>query len=569
MHTFIRILKKYHDNTPDKAAFVFLDIEGKEKETLSYKTLFQKAKLLSTLMPKELNTGDRVLLLHQSGLGPIISLFACWMRGLIATPLPLNYFRKRHMIAKHILNDVRPSLILHDGVINKGAHEIPQIPDIDTTKLQILQHTDHVPHPGLNQFKESDIAILQYTSGSISMPKGVEVTHANVLANSEMIKRAMNHDERSTFCGWVPFFHDQGLIGNILQPIYIGATCVLMSPQTFTRNPLLWIRTISKYRVHTSGGPNFAYALCRARYKKNKMQDVDLSSWKVAFNGAETIRYETLKEFSRCFREHGFKESALYPSYGLAEATLMVTGKSGDNPVFRTLDQTALLKGKVKDKEFLSSGKHTTTLVSSGQALNKEGIRIVDPLTQTKCESEKIGEIWLSGEHIAKGYRSNAHETRHTFTNYIRNEEGGIDDEVNYLRTGDLGFMDKQGEVFILSRIKDLIIKYGNNLIPDDIEFCVSTCDQAFDPHRCIVFSIDRENEEDIIVIQEVRREHLHSFDKTRAGKAVRKSLQEQFGCTPKALLFSKPNSIKLTTSGKKQRQATKTSYLQGEIESL
>src|ERR1044072_7725154 len=308
------------------------------------------------------------------------------------------------------------------------------------------------------------------------------VTHDNLLHNEEMIRRAFGQSEQSIILGWLPIYHDMGLIGNVLQPLYLGAHCIIMSPAAFIQRPFRWLRAISHYRATTSGGPNFAYELCIRRINESQRAELDLSSWSVAFNGAEPVREHTLKRFSEFFAPCGFSPRSFRPCYGLAEATLLVSGQERGGSLIKSFDSGALEKDLVRQVQ--AGGDNARMLVSCGAALPDQRIVIVDRDTLRECPADKVGEVWVSGPSVARGYWSRPEETEQTFKAYLSDTGEGP-----FLRTGDLGFL-REGELFITGRLKDLIIIRGLNHYPQDIELTVQNSHPALRPDSGAAFSI-------------------------------------------------------------------------------
>lgn len=411
--------------------------------------------------------------------------------------------------------------------------------------------------PLANNYSNDGIAFLQYTSGSTSAPKGVMVTHANIIANQQMIREAFSHDEESTFVGWVPHYHDQGLIGNILQPMFIGATSVLMSPVTFMRWPLHWLKAISMFRAHTSGGPNFAFDACVAALEREPQPDLDLSSWQVAFNGAEPIRNDTLVKFSKAFSRFGFRSSSLYPCYGLAECTLLAAGgvKQQGARVL-TVDRQSLCQGEV----VLDGSTQAMQLVSSGKALSQENIAIVDPKTLAPCDDGRIGEIWISGPHVADGYWNRSEQTTETFCNYLLGDARKL-----FLRTGDLGFLH-EGCLYVTGRLNDMVIVRGMNIYPQDIEQCVSQAHESLESAGCAVFSTQEANER-LVIVQEIRREWRKKASRDEVTIAIRRAVVMDIGVTPDDIVLLMPGHLLKTSSGKVMRSTIRSRYMDNTLE--
>ncbi|HWL84626.1 MAG TPA: fatty acyl-AMP ligase, partial [Polyangiaceae bacterium] len=400
------------------------------------------------------------------------------------------------------------------------------------------------------------LAFLQYTSGSTGNPKGVALTHSNVLHNLGRIRDAFEMTESSVSLMWVPPYHDMGLIGGVLAPLAVGIPAYLMSPVDFLLRPMRWLRTIARYRVTVSCAPNFAYDLCVRKSTPEERSALDLSSWRVAGNGAEPLRAETIERFVRAFEPSGFRSDALRPCYGLAEATLLVTmakARSGGATVAH-FDGSSLERGCARPP---IAGKASVQLVSSGQAASDLRVVIVDPDSMSPCEAGRVGEVWIAGPSVATGYFAAQEETMLVFDAQLEKER--------YLRTGDLGFLDGD-ELFVTGRIKDVIIVRGCNHYPQDIETTVMECHSAMRPGCGAAFAVTIEGEERVIVAQEM--------DPGRGDPALllaiaRRAILEHHDVPLHAVLLLGPRTIPKTSSGKIQRQACRASYLAGTLETL
>src|SRR5689334_9468784 len=350
------------------------------------------------------------------------------------------------------------------------------------------------------ELTSESLAYLQYTSGSTSMPKGVMVTHGNVLHNSASIHKGFAHTPDSRALTWLPHFHDMGLIDGIIQPLYGNFAGTIMSPASFLQHPLRCLYAVTRFQITHTGGPNFAYDLCVRRVTLPQLATLDLRSWRVAYNGAEPVRVETLRRFADTFRECGFREGVFYPAYGLAEATLKVSG--GPSAVTCSVRAEALEQHRVI--EAVPEQENTRTLVSCGEAGLDTEIEIVDPETLRRCETNAVGEIWVHGRGVAAGYWGRPEETEQTFhARYVDADDRTS--QKTYLRTGDLGFV-RDGELFVTGRVKDLIIIRGRNLYPHDLELAVEHCDDALRAGGGAAFSLEVEDEEHLVIVQELKR---------------------------------------------------------------
>ncbi|HEY0083939.1 MAG TPA: AMP-binding protein [Pyrinomonadaceae bacterium] len=405
------------------------------------------------------------------------------------------------------------------------------------------------------------LAYLQYTSGSTSAPKGVMVSHANIVYNSAYIDEGFEHTTESVSLTWLPHFHDMGLIYGILQPLYKGFHGFIMSPASFVQRPARWLEAITRYQVTHSGGPNFAYDLCVRKIAPAERAALDLSSWRVAFNGAEPIRAETLDQFDAAFAPQGFRRAAFYAAYGLAEATLKVSGGRGaDGPLNRRVRASGLEENLV-----VAAGadeEDARVLVSCGEVGSGTKVLIVNPESLSPCAAGEVGEVWVSGPGVAQGYWNSPEETERTFLAYT---EGAVA-EGPFLRTGDLGFQS-DGELFVTGRLKDMIIIRGLNHYPHDIELTVGRSHPQLGVSGCAAFSVEVQGEERLVVVQEIRPRV--GMNLTEVTEAIRQSVAEVHELQIYAVVLVKPGGVPKTSSGKVQRRACRKSFLEGSFDEL
>jgi len=416
----------------------------------------------------------------------------------------------------------------------------------------------------LSRPRHDEIAFLQYTSGSTSAPKGVIVSHGNLVENSEMIRIAFGNTRRSTYVSWLPLHHDMGLILNALQSFYVGALCVMLAPVSFMQRPLSWLRAIHDYRAEVAGGPNFGFDLCVRRYRADQMQAIDLSCWKVAFNGAEPVRAETIGRFAATFAPHGFDPKSCQPAYGMAEATLLIsTGWRGVGPMTRTLSRDALQRHAALAP---AKGADKHVLVGCGRHLVGERVAVVEPETRKRLAAGLIGEIWVAGPNVAQGYWRNPEATASVFKARIEGE----DPECRWLRTGDLGFVDEIGELFITGRIKDLIIIRGINHYPQDIEATVEDCHPGLRAHCGAAFSVvDHHSEEQLVVVQEIERAYRRQIDGEEIIASIREAITREHDVAAHEIVLIRTGTLPQTTSGKIQRNLARQMYLAGTLSLL
>jgi amino acid adenylation domain-containing protein len=534
-----------------------------EERTITYRELDLAARSVAALLEKHSALGDRVLLLYPPGLNFIVALCACFYGGRVAVPAyPPRPNRGADRLIG-IIQDAAPAVALtssevktkalHRFVKEKAFQELAVV-TTDSASPDASERWQPVTlDPGM-------LAVLQYTSGSTSIPKGVQVTHANLMQNEELIQHAFAQTEHDLVVGWLPVYHDMGLMGNVLQPLYCGAESILMPPTSFLQSPVRWLAAISRYRATTSGGPNFAYEFCCNRITAEQKANLDLSSWRVAFSGAEPVRAQSLKRFATEFRDCGFRSSAFVPCYGLAESTLFVSGGiTSTGPVIQALQAEALERNQVISAS--SEEPDCRLLVGCGEAGAGHEVCIVDPERLTRCEAGTVGEIWVAGPSVANGYWNRRQETADTFEARLADIGKGP-----YLRTGDLGFLLNE-ELFITGRRKDLIIIRGRNHYPHDLE---ETAEKAHPALRACVgaaFSIDTEGEERLVLVHEMNPRTQAETGAVIA--AVRQAIAKEHELQVHAVVLTRPGEIPRTTSGKIQRFLCRNAFLAGNLELL
>lgn len=560
--TLVDLLRHRAARQPNDIAFTFLTDGEDEQVHITNLELDQKARAIGAWLESLGLTGNRALLLYPAGLDFIAAFFGCLYAGVVAVPVYPPRRNRSLARIQAIANDARAKVALTTEAVLQRVD--PLIGDTPDLKRLTWLATCHVPEGMENRWQTPDIdahtlAFLQYTSGSTGHPKGVMLDHANLLHNSALIAHAFEHTRSGLGVFWLPSYHDMGLIGGILQPLYIGRPNVLMSPMSFLTRPLRWLTAISRFGATTSGGPNFAYDLCVRKITPEERDTLDLSSWEVAFNGAEPVRAETLDRFAEYFAPCGFRREAFYPCFGLAEATLIVSGGYVKKaPVIRSFDAAALSAGQVvADVEPDADG--VRMLVGCGQTLSDQEIVIADPQSFTRCPQGKVGEIWLRGPSVALGYWDKPDATESTFRAQLKDTGEGP-----FLRTGDLGFIE-EGELFVTGRIKDMIILHGVNLYPQDIEYTVQQCHPRLRPDSGAVFSVERDGREQLIVVSEVDRRKLG--DLQEVFDAVRRAVSAEHEVGVDAIVLIKVGSIPKTSSGKIQRHACRNGYLAGSLE--
>lgn len=547
--SIISHLIKHAHTFPDKIAFTLLVDEGKAPLTISYRELEAEVKQLAFRLRDQQLKGKPVLLVYQEMLAFIIAFLACEYAGVIPVPLPYVKGRKQFLRINGIIADVKTDTILCTAAtvaylekeLNNSPSELKlQFIPTDETAPSNQAYTDAPPSC-------SAIAFIQYTSGSVGDPKGVVVTGDNLLHNEQLIQQTFGCDENSVIFSWLPFHHDMGLIGNVLHTIYVGCTCILMSPVQFIQKPKVWLEKITEYKVTHSGAPNFAYDLCADRIAVNELTSIDLSHWKVAYNGSEPVHAATIQRFFNHFQSTGFKAEAFMPCYGLAEATLLVAGiKSGAVPLIVAVDKEAAARGSIMLAD--PGNSKAKTVMSSGRPVDGMKVKIIALKDQKECGVLEEGEICISGTSVTSGYWNK--DNQDLFYEY---------DGEKFLRTGDLGFLYKE-ELFVHGRLKEMLIVRGKNFYPYDIEQAVVACDEAIEMNGVAVFAL--EDEADIIVVAEVKRTYIHKLVTETVIAAIDQLIKGEFGISPHNIILTTPLGIPRTTSGKLQRVKCKAYYL-------
>ncbi len=559
--TLVDILKTRALHQPKQTAYTFLVNGETEEISLTYQELDQQAKAIAYELKNIKAIGKKALLLYPSGLEFIAAFFGCLYAGVVAVPANPPRRNQRLTRLQAIVKDTQPTIVLTTTpILNDIEHSFKQEPELTTLSCIPTENIDInlAQDLQLPQVTTDNLAFLQYTSGSTSVPKGVMITHGNLMHNEEMIKTAFQHTEKTVVVGWLPLFHDMGLIGNVLQPLYMGIPSIFMSPVAFLQKPWRWLSAISHYQATSSGGPNFAYDLCVNNITLSEQQSLDLSNWDLAFNGSEPVQAKTMQQFADTFASCGFRQKAFYPCYGMAETTLFVTGRVKTTPqVLQTVNADSLAQNQVVVE---CKNENSYVLVSCGKAWCDQQVIIVNPETLLQCPSDQVGEIWVSGASVASGYWGRTEETEHTFRAYLADTGA-----VPFLRTGDLGFLH-DNQLFITGRLKDVIIIRGQNYYPQDIEMTVEKSHPALHPSCGAAFSVDIDNSERLVIVQEVERSYLRKLDGPEVVGNIREAITSQHSLQVYAVVLIKTNSIPKTSSGKIQRHACRSGFLAGNL---
>lgn len=556
--TLFDVVFRHECEKPNATAFVFIE-EDKSETRRTFSELSSRVKRIASALQQRLKVGERAVLMYQPSLNFIESMLACFAAGVVA--VPVQPAQNRRVISRvfSIIDDCKCHIVLTDC---QTLQSIKRLGPLDSGFECGVEWvcTDSIDSDIDNIFNYMNVngdatAFLQYTSGSTGAPKGVIVTHDNILSNEVAIKNAFGHDGDAVVVGWLPLYHDMGLIGNVFQSLFLGITSILFSPMMFLASPINWLEAISKWGATTSGGPNFAYDLCVRRIAEKDLDGIDLSSWRVAYNGSEPVRERTIRDFTNKFSPYGFRAEAFYPCYGMAECTLFVSGGQA----------SALPKRLHIDKMRFAENVATplsdsqTVLIGCGNSSNNHSIIIVSPEKREVLPNGQIGEIWVCGPSVARGYWGKPELTEDVFRASTANGNG------TWLRTGDLGFIN-DNELFVAGRIKDLIIIRGHNYYPHDIECAIYSGNDALLPDGCAAFVVEEDDERPkLVVVAEVRRQIVSKFNVElfRSYLAMaRRDISDLYGLRLHDLVLIKPMSLPKTSSGKIRRSYCRELYL-------
>lgn len=574
--TLVQLFRSRAELMGDQRAYVFLKNGEVEHEVLDYASLDRSARAIAARLQNICSRGQRAILMYNPGVEFIRAFLGCQYSGVIAVPAyPPNMTRPEKDLGRlrSIKRSCRAAVVLTHAEIGDALSggTLPGFEHMDVLSTDTIEDNESAEWTEYDARPE-DLALLQYTSGSTAEPKGVMVSHDNLMHNLEFIHSCEANDSSSVSVSWLPPYHDMGLIEGILQPAYAGVPCYLMSPSAFIQKPLRWLRAISKYRASNSGGPNFGYQLCIDRIKQNifsgagdrqRNEPLDLSNWRVAYNGSETVRHKTMLEFCERFSPCGFSPDAFRPVYGLAESTLLVAASPANSrwKVHRVCNHHSDTAG---------AGMEQLESVSCGMTNPDSEIVIVDPSNRTRSKEGSEGEIWVSGRSVAQGYWENPRANLATFSAYLASGEGP------FLRTGDLG-VRWNGELHVTGRIKDVLIVRGRKYYPQEIEYLIETSVPSVASGGSVAFSIDDGCSEELIVLAEIRNREVNRLSSTvgggdrpkdealsRVARSIAQSIVEQFDVSPAAVDLVSAGSVCKTSSGKPMRYACRERYLAG-----
>jgi acyl-CoA synthetase (AMP-forming)/AMP-acid ligase II len=556
--TFVEVLQRWAIDRGDERALTFVTDGIVETEALTFADIDRQARSIAAHLSERLQPGDRALLLYPPTLAFVPAFFGCLFAGVTAVPAYPPSPRTVDRVVS-IMGDARPSAVLTPAsigpLVRAGLEEElgrSDLPAIETDGLD--DRSSEWKDPGIGP---ETVAFLQYTSGSTGDPRGVVMTHRNLISNQRAIQQSFGTNQGLVVVGWLPLHHDMGLNGNVLHPIYLGGRAYVMSPVEFLKRPYRWLQALSHFRANTSGGPNFAFERCVRKVTDEERATLDLSAWTTAFNGAEPIDPDTVERFIEVFARCGFRPEAMSPCYGLAEATVCVTGRPPlSGALIRSFDIRALEEdGRAVPKD----GANTRRLVSSGHAWADQRVVIADPALGVALPDGTVGEIWTSGGNVAPGYWHREPETRQTFSATLADTGEGP-----FLRTGDLGFV-LDGELYVTGRLKDLIIIRGRNYYPQDIERTLDAAGPAVRPGCGVAFGLEVEGEERLVIVQEIDDDPA-TVDVDAVVAAIRRQVAAHHGVRAHDVVLIPRGEIPKTSSGKLQRSLTKERYLAGSL---
>jgi len=557
-------LRQRAESEPRRVALRFLAERNEDEALLDYGSLDRRARALAVHLTTNGATGKRVLVLHAPGLDYIVALFGCLYAGAVAVPAyPPRAGRPLGRLRGMIEDSKAEFALTSPTILERIAKRLVEEPSLAKLHWIAPEQFDERAAAGWREIEQprDALALLQYTSGSTSEPKGVMLTQAHFVNNSHALAAQIGLNANDRIVSWLPPYHDMGLLSAVLAPVITGTEATLLSPSAFVQQPLRWLAAIDRFRGTLSGGPNFAYDLCIRRITAAQRATLDLSSWRVAFSGAERVRADTVERFCSVFAECGFQAKALAPCYGLAEATLGVSFADNQRgPVIRDFDAAQLGHGLAQDARL---GELTRRLVSSGKALPGCRVRIVDPETSLSQKDGEVGEIWVQSNSVATGYYGQDVLSRRMFRARTEDAASG---GATFLRTGDLGFTI-DGELFVMGRLKDLIILRGINHYPEDIEGTALTSHPQLRPTGGAAFCVDQDGEERLVIVHEVQA--ARELPVQEMESAMRRAIAEEHELAVHEIVFVAPATLPRTSSGKLRRRSIASSYVDGSLAAL
>ena len=572
--TLLDVLRRRSAQDGGRTAFVFLSHDVSEvaaEEVLTFAVLEGRARSVAAALQQHCARGDRALITCAPGLNYISAFYGCVMAGVVAVPAypPRNTRHMGRLLA--ISEDAAAAVVLTSSVLSghlralsETTGGLPRQIDVDTVPSELAK----VWRDPL--VRARDLVMLQYTSGTVGTPKGIMVSHAQLLANADRIAQVGQLDISTIGVYWVPPYHDMGLVAGLVLPVTVGCRHVLMLPAAFLQRPMRWLEAISHHRATHTSAPNFAYRLCAEQASAKDAAGLDLGSLRAAFCGAEIVRHDTLQAFVARFRATGLDWRCFRPAYGLAENVLLSTcPDAAVGPTCLEVEAKEVLAGRlvalrrVSGFDGAAPGEGERTLVSCGRPLPDHDMRIVDAETRQELPAGQIGEVWLSGPCVANGYWGRAEETRSIFRAHL--EAIGTTPSTNYLRTGDLGAV-LDGELYVFGRIKEMVIVRGRNLYATDLEATTSASHPALGFDRTIAFSIEVEGAEEVGIVHELSRVAMRNLDASELFQAIRAALGAEHEIDPAAIVLVRPAALPRTSSGKLQRGKAREQLQEGSL---
>lgn len=547
------ILRTNAENLPNKPAYIFLTDGENSEDIITFSELYSSALQIAGQLNEAV--GERVLMLFSPGLDFIKALYGCFLAGAIAVPAyPPRKNRSLERIKTLVVDSGAKFVISTPDIYDFSERAFADLTELKSMKWILPNETPLTDNIPLKAINPDDIALLQYTSGSTGNPKGVMVSHKNIVCNLEFIRQSFNLTPESVSVSWLPAFHDMGLIDAVIGAVYNGYTSVLMAPVSFIQKPSRWLKAITKYKGTHGGAPNFAFDLCVDGVTDEEKSGIDLSSMDTMYCGAEPIRKETFDRFLTTYSPYGITKELIYPCYGMAETTLIISGpSSGRGPVYLNISASDLEKNNIiVQKDGIPGSRY---MVGVGYPWIDTIVKIVDPDKLEELPENKVGEIWVSGSIVTQGYWKNKKVTDETFHADLK---GG---DRQYMRTGDLGFFNN-GELYITGRLKDVIILHGVNHYPQDIELVAEQSHEALMPNASAAFSVMVDGIEKLVIVAEVKRSFLRNLDVEGIADAIRQTVSDEFELEVYAVQLLRTASILKTSSGKIQRKACRQGFL-------
>ena len=561
--TLVGLVETRAEENSDETAYVHLDQGEEPRASLTYAELERRAKSLAAYLQGKAAPGDRVLLVFPNGLEFIVAFFGCLFAGLIAVPVAPP--RTKQVVARllAVAASAQAKVVMTSAALRTElARRVGEPGETGAEWLFLEDIPDNLETVWRRVSpKSGDLAVLQFTSGSTGNPKGVQLSHANILHNCHLLELACGSAPDLRLVSWLPNFHDWGLIGCLMFPLLIARPSYTFDPSAFLFRPKRWLDAMSRFKGTLTCSPNFGYEMCIRQIAEKDTESLDLSAWNMAMVGAEPVRKATIERFVERFGRYGFRKEAFYPCYGLAESTLIVSGGNRMTPtIFAKVNRQALDRGEVV-MQSASSTDEARDLIGCGHPIADQKVRIINPETKRACAPNEIGEIWISGPSVAQGYWNEPELSARTFANVPADETNA-----RYLRTGDLGFL-RDSELFICGRLKDVIIKAGHNHFAEDIEYTVARSHPALRADCCAAFGIDAAGAERLVIVQEL--DYGSKLEPSLAIGSIQQAISKEHEVMADAIAILKPGSLEKTSSGKVRRQRTKQMFLANELPTL